>query len=76
MLLTIISARGSVQLENPAAANGYTASIYFDDYFGGAQWYSIKLTYNTSEVPLPAATWLFGSGLAGLAGLARRRKVV
>ena len=28
----------------------------------------------TSEVPVPAAVWLFGSGLLGLAGVARRRK--
>ena len=27
-----------------------------------------------SEVPVPAALWLFGSGLIGLAGLARRKK--
>ena len=27
-----------------------------------------------NAVPLPAAVWLFGSGLLGLAGLARRRK--
>ena len=69
--LTLLSARGSVQLENPAAANDYTASIYFDDYWGGAEWYSIELTY-TPEVPVPAAVWLFGSGLLGLAGLKRR----
>jgi hypothetical protein len=29
---------------------------------------------NVSEVPLPAAAWLFGSGLITLAGIARRRK--
>jgi hypothetical protein len=28
----------------------------------------------TPAVPVPAAAWLFGSGLAGLAGTARRRK--
>jgi len=28
---------------------------------------------NTSVVPVPAAVWLFGSGLIGLAGVARRR---
>ncbi len=28
----------------------------------------------TSPVPVPAAVWLFGSGLVGLAGIARRRK--
>ncbi len=29
----------------------------------------------SSEVPLPAAAWLFGSGLLGLAGVGRRKKV-
>jgi hypothetical protein len=28
----------------------------------------------TSQVPVPAAAWLMGSGLAGLASIARRRK--
>lgn len=30
-------------------------------------------SFNGAEVPVPAAAWLFGSGLLGLAGLARRR---
>ena len=30
----------------------------------------------TSPVPVPAAVWLLGSGLAGLAGIGRRRKLV
>ncbi|MDH5571391.1 MAG: VPLPA-CTERM sorting domain-containing protein [Gammaproteobacteria bacterium] len=29
---------------------------------------------NTSVVPIPAASWLFGSGLIGLVGLVRRKK--
>ena len=29
---------------------------------------------NVSAVPVPAAAWLFGSGLIGLVGLARRKK--
>jgi hypothetical protein len=28
------------------------------------------------EIPIPAAVWLFGSGLLGLIGIARRRKAV
>lgn len=31
-------------------------------------------TVNVSSVPVPAAVWLFGSGLIGLFGLARRKK--
>jgi hypothetical protein len=27
-----------------------------------------------ATVPLPAATWLFGSGLLGLVGMARKKK--
>lgn len=30
---------------------------------------------NLNEVPLPAAAWLFGSGLIGLVGFARKRRV-
>ncbi|MGB5259534.1 MAG: VPLPA-CTERM sorting domain-containing protein [Gammaproteobacteria bacterium] len=40
------------------------ADIAFDD-----------LTFNdVAPIPLPAAIWLFGSGLLGLIGIARRRK--
>jgi hypothetical protein len=32
-------------------------------------------TKSVSEVPVPAAAWLMGSGLIGLAGIARRKKI-
>jgi hypothetical protein len=35
---------------------------------------SIHVTNIIPDVPIPAAVWLFGSGLLGLAGIARRRK--
>jgi hypothetical protein len=32
-------------------------------------------SFQVSAVPIPAAVWLFGSGLLGLVGMARRKKV-
>ena len=58
--------------------------IFAPDWFGGGA-FPAKLapqpTYGTatinvtatSAVPVPAAVWLFGSGLLGMAGVARRR---
>jgi hypothetical protein len=34
-----------------------------------------SITYSVSEVPIPAAAWLFGSALLGLVGIGRRKKV-
>lgn len=44
-------------------------SVNFDIGSGN----SLTVT-SVSEVPVPAAVWLFGSGLIGLAGIARRKK--
>jgi len=35
--------------------------------------HGFQATLTTAPVPVPAALWLFGSGLAGLVGLARRQ---
>ena len=35
---------------------------------------TVSLAGNVTPVPLPAAVWLFGSGLLGLVGIARRKK--
>ena len=40
----------------------------------GNVFYGVHLSGTISSVPVPAAVWLFGSGLVGLAGVARRRK--
>jgi len=48
-----------------AVATGTNGSGIFYDNLVFAQ---------VSEVPVPAAVWLFGSGLLGLLGVARRRK--
>jgi hypothetical protein len=42
---------------------------YLDEQFVIA-----NVTFGSPEVPVPAAAWLFGSGLLGLAGVARRRR--
>ena len=41
---------------------------------GAIYWDDVSLTATPAAVPIPAAVWLFGSGLAGLVGVARRRK--
>lgn len=40
---------------------------------GGLYAYDWSFNGHAPEVPVPAAAWLFGSGLLGLAGVARRR---
>lgn len=35
---------------------------------------TISIQYEFTPVPIPAAVWLFGSGLIGIAGLTRRKK--
>ena len=41
---------------------------------GDAPYAQVDYTYEVSSVPVPAAVWLFGSALLGLAGVARRKK--
>ncbi len=48
-------------------------SFRLEMYLNGPD-FSLAGALNTAVVPVPAAVWLFGSGLLGLAGVARRRK--
>jgi len=47
-------------------ACGSTPVAYGDSFTAG--------NWEVSNVPVPAAVWLFGSGLLGLVGIARRKK--
>ena len=53
----------------------YSAHVPIGDPSGfGGVLYELHLQGVVSAVPVPAAVWLFGSGLLGLVGIARRRK--
>jgi hypothetical protein len=74
------SGAGSTYFETLSSADG-SATLFSGTWtlsFNGAagQATSATLTWNptSTSVPLPAAVWLLGSGLMGLAGVGRRRK--
>ena len=59
---------GGVTLQLKASCGpveGCGVDAYFDN---------VTITTDVSAVPVPAAVWLFGSGLLGLVGVARRKK--
>lgn len=58
--------------QNDPNPNNCTPSLCTD--LSGAQTYTIQVEALPSAVPVPAAVWLFGSGLLGLIGIARRKK--
>jgi len=73
--------------DNPFAIGGIPQTAWFFDFagagFAGTQgtdlatrdrWAWAVHNGNVSAVPVPAAVWLFGSGLLGLIGVARRKK--
>jgi hypothetical protein len=55
------------------ALNIQNALTAYTDANGEQAWVQKKITLSISEVPVPAAVWLFGSGL-GLLGWMRRRR--
>lgn len=59
-----------IALGNVGAGTHYIQILLEDS--GGATWY-FNPSITATAVPVPAAAWLFGSGLVGLMGLARAR---
>lgn len=69
---TIVEWTGSLNgnFSNAASLN-FSGVQYALDVFGDR--FDLRVT-DVSAVPLPPAVWLFGSGLAGLYGVSRRRR--
>ena len=53
--------------------NSFFGQIIFNDYYAGPIASFGNFSGSASVVPLPAAVWLFGTGLLGLGGFAKRR---
>ena len=60
--------------ETPDWSNGYwtvgTSTAYYQDWITD---YVPTAMFGSSHVPIPSAVWLFGFGLLGLVGMARRK---
>ena len=60
--------------ETPDWSNGYwtvgTSTAYYEDWITS---YVPTAMFSSSPVPIPSAVWLFGFGLLGLIGIARRK---
>jgi len=58
------------------AAGGFNVAQIYSPKLGGDMWSTSDYSLTpTSAVPVPAAAWLFGSALVGLAGVGRKRKM-
>ena len=61
-------------VSNSAVANwGFFVGTPYSEVFS-LDFSNATVVESPAAVPVPAAVWLFGSGLVGLAGIARRRK--
>ena len=69
---------------NTASGELFAVGVSLDELFStgneairwsaGREYRTHQLVLNTSSVPIPGAVWLFGSGLIGLIGVARRKE--
>ena len=63
----------SVNVGQLSAGDWYLTPIFYVDGVFDNTVYSIAPLFTVTAVPLPAAIWLFGSGLVGLTGAVRRK---
>ena len=73
-IASLVCAGGTCEV-GEAFALDYSAHVPVGDPSGfGGVLYELHLQGTVSAIPVPAAVWLFGSGIIGLVGVARRRK--
>jgi len=58
----------------PAGEKFYMRAFAMEE-LGGARQARLTVDYDAAPVPIPGALWLLGSGIAGLVGLQRRKKM-
>ena len=64
-----------VSFDSILATGDYRIIIKADPYFQiASSSFNVQATFTPTTVPIPTAVWLFGSGLIGLIGVARRKK--
>ena len=68
------SGQGGLGYGSGGGAGGLDANISGTRFGGGDGANGLIYVEYASAVPVPAAVWLFGSGLIGLIGIARRKK--
>jgi hypothetical protein len=67
----------SCDTSNPVSCNGTAYSTAYAQLRAARNMFiSMTVNGNVSPVPVPAAVYLFGTGLIGLAGMARRKMMV
>ena len=67
---------GTSQSNFDDASNPYPSISFTDTFIGTAfdqDELSMGFNYSITAIPVPAAAWLFGSGLLGLIGISRRK---
>ncbi len=75
--MDIVDAIAALPLYNMTGINPAFANVPLDGYtgtFNPANQLVQITNVSVSAVPLPAAVWLFGSGMLGLIGVARRKR--
>jgi hypothetical protein len=65
---------GGLATVTPTGATTWELSFTHTQFDGPFLGFTSVVNMQISQVPVPAAVWLFGSGLLGLIGIVRRKK--